>query len=208
MNGLFFFNAFLLGAGLAMDAFSVSIANGLREPHMTLGRMCAIAGVYAWFQAMMPVTGWFLVGAAAEQFRWFARCVPWIGAGLLGWIGAKMLAEGLRGGDSGLQPADESDAMGNCENDSAAVLTPGALLLQGVATSIDALSVGFALASYRTGEALTASAVIAAVTFCLCMGGLKIGRRFGELLSDRASVCGGLILIGIGVEMLLRAVLG
>ena len=210
MGTLFLINSILLGAGLAMDAFSVSIANGLREPRMTLRRMCAIAGVYALFQAVMPLTGWFLVGTAAERFRWFARCVPWIGAALLGWIGGKLLLEGLDAQQT--DPARRDDASdgptaSNWKADSVreAPLDTPTLLLQGVATSIDALSVGFALASYRMGEAVTAAGIIAAVTFGLCMLGLKIGRRFGTLLADRASVCGGLILIGIGAEILLRS---
>ena len=184
----FFFGSALLGVGLAMDACSVSIANGLHEPDMTPRRLCMIAGIYAAFQAVMPLTGWFLVRAAAEQFQWFRQWIPWIGGGLLLWIGGKMLWEGLSG------PAEDGPA----------ALGITDLLLQGVATSIDALSAGFAFAEYRAGQALAAAGIIAAVTFCVCAAGLRAGIHFGLRLAERASVAGGLILLGIGLSMLLR----
>ena len=92
----FFLNSILLGAGLAMDAFSVSCANGLREPNMKAGRMVKIAGVYAFFQFAMPMAGWFCVHQLLTFFRAFQPFIPWIALGLLGWIGGKMLIEGIR----------------------------------------------------------------------------------------------------------------
>ena len=189
---LFFFNSVLLGVGLAMDAFSVSLANGLNEPRMSRRRMLGIAGVFAGFQALMPMTGWICVHTIVQYFRAFERLIPWIALALLGFIGGKMLVEGIRGG----------------EDDSAAPrLGLGALLVQGVATSIDALSVGFTIADYGPIMALTASIIIAAVTFAICMGGLSLGKRFGTRLAGKASVLGGVILIGIGVEIFLSGIL-
>ncbi|MBR1690935.1 MAG: manganese efflux pump [Oscillibacter sp.] len=190
-NVSFFLNSILLGVGLAMDAFSVSLANGLHEPRMRRRRMCAVAGVYGAFQALMPMSGWALVRTIAEQFRAFQRCIPWIGFALLVWIGGKMLLEAVRGETEEEMPA----------------LSAGILFVQGVATSIDALSVGFAIADYGPAAALASSLIIAAVTFCICMAGLALGRRFGTVLSRRSGLLGGVILIGIGVEILLRAVL-
>ncbi|MBQ9346883.1 MAG: manganese efflux pump [Oscillibacter sp.] len=188
----FFFNSLLLGVGLAMDAFSVSLANGLHEPRMARGRMCAIAGVYAFFQAFMPLTGWVLVHTMAERFVWFQGLIPWIGGGLLLWIGGKMLAEGFyRAGEE-----ERPSALGLWE-----------LLLQGIATSIDALSAGFALAAYRALQAAAAAGIIAAVTFFICLAGLSLGRRFGILLANRSSILGGVVLTGLGLEMLLRGLL-
>ncbi len=187
---LFFFNSVLLGVGLAMDAFSVSLANGLHEPKMPASRMSAMAGVYGGFQAAMPMIGWVCVHTVVEHFSAFQKFIPWIALALLVYIGGKMLVEGF-------SQREEEDA----------VLDGGALFVQGVATSIDALSVGFTIAEYGFWMALTASLIIAAVTFCLCMGGLAIGKRFGTRLAGKASILGGLILIAIGLEIFLKGIL-
>lgn len=186
----FFFNSVLLGVGLAMDAFSVSLANGLHEPQMPSGRMCAVAGVYAGFQAAMPMIGWLCVHTIVEVFSSFQRFVPWIALALLVYIGGKMLLEGLRGEE------EEPVAIGK-----------GTLLVQGVATSIDALSVGFTIADDPAVMAAVSALIIAAVTFVICLGGLALGKRFGTRLAGRASILGGLILIGIGLEIFLKGIL-
>ena len=188
---LFFLNSALLGVGLAMDAFSVSLANGLSEPQMKRGRMVSIAGVFGGFQALMPMLGWLCVHTIVQYFKAVDRFIPWIALILLGYIGGKMLWEGLRGGEDDEKPA----------------MSFGMLLVQGVATSIDALSVGFTIADYGPIMALTASIIIAAVTFAICMGGLSLGKRFGTRLAGKASVLGGVILIGIGVEIVLSGIL-
>ncbi|MBR6208340.1 MAG: manganese efflux pump [Oscillospiraceae bacterium] len=190
MTFAFFVNSALLGVGLAMDAFSVSCANGLHEPRMKPRRMAVIAGVYAWFQFLMPMIGWVCVHAIVETFTAFQAIIPWIALGLLLWIGGGMLREGIRGGDEDTERA----------------LTPAALLLQGVATSIDALSVGFTIAEYDGKMALLASLIIAAVTFAICMGGLFIGRKVGTRLSGKASILGGVILILIGIEIFVTGI--
>ena len=199
MNWSFVFvlNSVLLGVGLAMDAFSVSLANGLGEPGMSRRRMGAIAGTFAGFQAFMPMTGWVLVHTVVRIFGIFERFIPWIALLLLGWIGGKMLWEGLRSDPSGEGGEERSRER----------LPVGALLLQGVATSIDALSVGFTIAEYNWIMALFAALIIAAVTFVICMGGLRLGKTFGTRLSGRASVLGGLILIAIGIEIFVSSLL-
>lgn len=183
---VFFFNSFLLGVGLAMDAFSVSLANGLREAKMPRRKMCAVAGVFAVFQALMPLLGWLCVHTIVQYFRAFERFIPWIALALLGWIGGKMLLEGLRGEES----PEESGGVGL-----------SALLVQGVATSIDALSVGFTIAEYDGVMALACALIIALVTFVICLGGLAIGKKFGTHLAGKAGIMGGVILIFIGLEI-------
>ena len=195
---LFFVNAVGFGIGLAMDAFSVSMANGLNEPQMKKSKMCAIAGVFAGFQILMPLVGWLCVHTVAEKFSSFQRFIPWIALILLGFIGGKMLFEGIRAGRS----ADSSEAA-----EGSAVGFFG-LMVQGVATSIDALSVGFTIAGFRWGEALIEALIIGAVTFVLCVGGVMIGRRFGTKLENRASILGGGILIGIGLEIFVSSFFG
>ena len=189
---LFFFNSILLGVGLAMDAFSVSLANGMNEPGMKRSRMCAVAGVYAGFQFAMPMIGWLCVRTVAQAFSAFQRFIPWIALVLLVYIGGKMLYDGLTGQE---------------DEETKAALGAGTLLVQGVATSIDALSVGFTIAEYGFAMAFVSAVIIAAVTFAICLGGLAIGKRFGTRLAGKASILGGLILIGIGLEIFLKGIL-
>lgn len=185
-DALFVLNSILLGAGLAMDAFSVSLANAMYEPDMSRRKTCLVAGTYAGFQFLMPVIGWACVHTVVEAFAAFDDFVPWIALGLLCFIGGKMIWESLRGGEAG---------------ETVKKLTPGVLLLQGVATSIDALSVGFTIADYDPASAFSAAIIIAAVTFLLCMIGLKLGKIAGTRWSGKAQILGGVILIGIGVEI-------
>ena len=189
---MFCLNSVLFGIGLAMDAFSVSMANGLHEPRMKTGRMCLIAGTFGLFQVLMPLLGWVCVHTVAELFTGFHRMIPWIALLLLGYIGGKMLLEGWRSRN------------GNSEENVALGWT--GLLLQGVATSIDALSVGFTIAEYPMMMALTEALIIGVVTFVICLGGLRIGKLFGTKLAGKASILGGVILIGIGLEIFLTGV--
>ena len=85
----------MLGVGLAMDAFSVSLANGLNDSKMKKNRMCLIAGTFALFQIFMPLIGWFCVHSLVEKFKQFEKFIPWIALILLAYIGGKMLIEGL-----------------------------------------------------------------------------------------------------------------
>ena len=192
---VFFLNSMLLGIGLAMDAFSVSLANGLSEPQMKAGRMNVIAGTYSFFQFAMPMIGWVCVHTIVERFRAFEKFVPWIALALLGYIGGEMLVKGIR----------KEESREHSEGEKPHAITAGKLLVQGVATSIDALSVGFTIEQYEFPMALTASVIIAVVTHGLCLGGLAIGRKFGFRLADKASIVGGLILIGIGIEILVKS---
>ena len=189
---VFVFNSVLLGVGLAMDAFSVSLANGLNEPRMKGGRMCGIAGVFSGFQFLMPLVGWFCVHTIAQRFAVFEKLIPWIALILLLYIGGKMIAEARSC---------------NCDASCMGVrLKPSDLMVQGIATSIDALSVGFTIADYGIEMAFAACLIIGAVTFVICMGGLAIGKKFGTHLSGKASALGGAILIAIGIEIFLTGV--
>jgi putative Mn2+ efflux pump MntP len=191
MNLSFFAQSALLGAGLAMDAFSVSLANGLREPRMGPRRMLLIAGVYALFQYLMPMIGWVCVHSIVELFSSLEKLIPWIAFGLLAWIGGKMLREGLQARDGEAEGAPPR-------------LTFRILLVQGVATSIDALSVGFTIEQYALWEANLASLIIGAVTLIVCLGGLALGRKVGTRFSRHASILGGIILIAIGFKIFLE----
>jgi putative Mn2+ efflux pump MntP len=187
---VFFFNSFLLGVGLAMDAFSVSLANGLREVKMPRRKMCAVAGVFAVFQALMPLLGWLCVHTIVQYFCAFEKFIPWIALALLCYIGGGMLREGIRGSE------EEAPAVDLRE-----------LILQGIATSIDALSVGFTIAHYCLAEALLSCILIGAVTFIICFAGLAIGKKAGTHLAGKAGILGGVILIFIGLKIFLDSFL-
>ena len=186
---LFFTNSVLLGVGLAMDAFSVSIANCLANPRMNRAEMSGMAFSYGFFQFLMPMVGWFCVHTIISIFEKFQPFIPWIAFILLLYIGGKMVLEGIKG---------EVEEEGK-------KLTFGVLMVQSVATSIDALSVGFTIAEYQAAMALAASLIIAVVTFGICMGGAFIGKKAGSHLSGKASILGGTILIAIGLEILIKS---
>ena len=173
-----------MGFALAMDAFSVSLANGLNEPRMKWRKILAIAGVFALFQALMPMIGWVCVHTMVEKFTVFAAFVPYLALALLSYIGGHMIWEGLRG---------------ECEECPKVGLL--ALLGQGVATSIDALSVGFTISEYGIFEAIAAAGIIAAVTFVVCIAGVLIGKSAGTKLSGKANILGGAILVFIGIRI-------
>ncbi len=188
----FIVNSSLLGVGLAMDAFSVSLANGLNEPKMKKSKMGVISGVFSFFQFAMPLIGWICVSTIARYFTAFEKLIPWIALFLLCFIGGKMLLEGIKSKNG----EEETCAVG-----------AGALLVQGVATSIDALSVGFTIAEYSFIQALLACGIIAAVTFLICTFGIIIGKKFGTKLSGKAGILGGCILIFIGIEIFVKGVI-
>ena len=194
-------NSLLLGAALAMDAFSVSVANGIIETDMKKGRMLKIAGVYAAFQMMMPLIGWFLVKNVAEMFTAFHAFIPWIALILLLFIGGKMILEGIQ---EKKQTKKEKDG----QQEKAAKLTFSALIVQGIATSIDALSVGFTIADYSVIEALLSALIIGVVTLAICFVGLAFGKRIGNKFSSTATIIGGAILIFIGIEVFVRGIFG
>lgn len=182
----FFFNSIVLGIGLAMDAFSVSLANGLNEPFMKKHKMCGIAGVFAVFQFVMPMIGWFCVSTIAQYFEIFQKFIPWIALALLGYIGINMLYEGIKNKDS----EEEKPAVG-----------VKALFIQGIATSIDALSVGFTISNYSLANALLSALLIGIVTFVICFIGLIIGKKAGTKLAGKSEILGGIILIFIGLKI-------
>ena len=192
MNLEFFIVSIMFGFGLAMDAFSVSLANGMNENRMKVGRMCQIAGIFAFFQALMPLIAWICVHTILGYFEGFAKFIPYIALALLSYIGGKMIWEGLHK---------------NCDCEDCAVGFVG-LIVQGIATSIDALTVGLDIGEYKFFEALVCAIVIALVTFIICMFGVWAGKKFGNMLSSKATVFGGAILVCIGIYIFIKGILG
>jgi len=140
----------------------------------------------------MPMIGWVCVHTVVQYFAAFEKFIPWIALILLCYIGGKMLWDGIKNKE---EDAEEAAGVGL-----------SALLIQGVATSIDALSVGFTIADYGFVMALVCALIIAVVTFVICMVGLVIGKTFGTKLSNKAAILGGVILIFIGIEIFVTGV--
>ncbi|MBO4983219.1 MAG: manganese efflux pump [Clostridia bacterium] len=191
LDFVFIFNSILLGVGLAMDAFSVSLANGLNEQNMKKGKVFGIAGVFAFFQGLMPLLGWVCIHSILSYFEVFEKFIPWIALILLVLIGGKMMLDGIF----------------HKEGEDKKTLGLWGLLLQGIATSIDALSVGFTIAEYDVKMALVSVLLIALVTFVICLCGIEIGKKFGTKLSNKATIFGGIILIAIGIEIFITGLI-
>lgn len=188
---VFFVQSFLLGTGLAMDAFSVSMANGLNYPCMNKISSLKVAVVFALLQGMMPLIGWFCVSRIVEIFSFIQPLIPWIALVLLCYIGISMIREGMKGTC--------------CEETSGKGLRLPILIVQGIATSIDALSAGFTISDYDAAAAAILSMIIAIITLILCFIGVEIGKRFGTRIAGKSSVFGGSILIFIGINIFIKS---
>ncbi len=184
----FFLNSILLGIGLAMDAFTVSLASGMGNSHLSVSKSFLPAGVFGAFQMGMPLLGWLCIHTISEHFQAFQKWTPWIALALLCFLGAKMILEGCR----------------NKETEAIPTFSFRTLLLEGIATSIDALSVGFTIDTLPWFQALTEAAIIGLITFGLCFAAFHIGKAVGKKLKNKALIVGGIILIGIGIEIWIK----
>ena len=163
LDFLFFMNAVLLGIGLAMDAFAISIANGIKYPQMTRTGRLGIPLAFGVFQGVMPMAGWLIVHFTVETFHILNMIIPWVSFVILCIIGIKMIVESFKSGEEGSGETKK--------------LTVGLILLQAVATSIDALSVGLTTYDYNVFEMLVTAAIIAVLTFVICLLGITIGKK-------------------------------
>lgn len=193
---MFILNSILLGVGLTMDAFSVSIADGLNESNMKKTKMVGIASTFAIFQFGMPLIGWVCVHTIVEKFNVFRNAIPWIALVLLCFIGGNMIFENIR---NRRHPKEEESNLKK--------LGFLALMIQGVATSIDALSVGFTISEYDLTGALIACGIIGVVTLSFCIAGLFFGKKISSKFSSYAELIGGIILIGIGLEIFISGMI-
>ena len=189
MQFFFLINAVLLGIGLAMDAFSVSVVSGLNEPKMKFKRANAIAGTFAVFQFIMPVIGYAFVRFLVSVFPFLMRFTPVVSLIVLTYVGIKLIAAGVSG-------KEEAEPISN-----------GNLLLMGLATSIDALSAGFSFAGYSWMKTLISACIILALTYAICIFGIYIGRKIGGKLSRNSSIFGGILLIIISLEIFIKSII-
>ena len=165
----------------------VRMPNGLMHPKMKVSKVLFIGLLFGLFQMGMPLIG-YLVGSVFEEF--ISHFTPWIALILLGFIGGKMLFDGFK----------------KDEEEKESVLDLKELLIEGVATSIDALSVGFTISDYDLTKALLCAAIIAVLTFVICFAGVMIGKKAGTKLAGKAGIFGGSILIFIGLEIFVKGV--
>lgn len=203
-------SGFMLGIGLAMDAFAVSMTNGLNEPRMRRLKAALIALTFALFQMIMPMIGWLCVTLIADRFAAFAKWIPYIALVLLMIIGGKMLFDGIRDIRKAKRAKCGAEEPTKTES-STKPLTAAALLVQAVATSIDALSTGFTLndiAGNVWWQTLIAVGIIGVMTFGISFAGVFIGKKFGDKLGSKAEIVGGVILMAIGIEIFLTGILG
>ena len=183
-----FVEVFLIGVGLAMDAFAASVCRGLSMKRINYKHAFIIALLFGGFQALMPLIGW-LLGVTFEGY--VSSFAPWVSFILLAYIGGKMLYDGIKGDD-------ECECCG-CEG-----LRLKQLFGMAVATSIDALAAGvtFGIKSVNIWSSI---AIIGVTTFFISLGGVVIGNNFGEKYNRKATVAGGIILIGIGFKILIES---
>lgn len=209
---MFFINSILLGVALAMDAFSVSVANSIVEVNMKKQKMFLIAFMFGLFQFAMPLIGYISVNVFVNYFNKVKTFIPFISLILLSYIGVKMIYE------SCVENKSENNNVKNgksdvCENSInknnfqklTTKITISLLLLQAIATSIDALSVGFTLQEYNYFLAILASIIIGIITFFICFIGLILGKKIGQKFEKKAEIIGGVILILIGLEIFIKS---
>jgi putative Mn2+ efflux pump MntP len=182
----------LIGISLSMDAFAISLTNGLTVKGFKLRHALLMALYFGGFQFLMPLLGYFLAGTVSD---YVSRFGPYISFFLLAFIGGKMFWGAVRGGDT-----EESGAV------QGARLSHGRLLAMAIATSIDALAVGVSFVFMDGVSIVPACLVIGAVTFVICVAGGMLGKYIPWLTGKRAEIVGGLILIGIGVKLLIEGV--
>ena len=177
----------LIAFGLAMDSFSVSIANGLATRTFKISKALIIALFFGFFQGLMPIFGWLAGESIADYISAFDH---WVAFALLTIIGVKMIYESIT----------------NKPNNFLRAYTIKVILILSIATSIDALAVGFSF-SFLGISIFFPAIVIGVITFLLSFLGVYIGRRFGKILKNRIEIFGGLILIILGLKILLEHVL-
>lgn len=193
---IFVLNSILLGIGLAMDAFSVSVATSLSRNKMPSGEALITTGMFGFAQGLMPLLGWIILQISSEFFSGISKITPWISLILLLFIGGDMIIKELIARKKG----------GDISEGAISSFSFKILIIQTVATSIDALSVGFTISNYSFLKAFTASLIIAVVTFVICLFGIGLGKKIGAKFSSFATILGGIILIFVGIEIFVNGI--
>lgn len=172
-----------IGIGLSMDAFAVSVSSGMTMKKIKICDVLKIALCFGLFQAIMPLIGWFAACSFCKYIEMFDK---WIALGLLGYIGIKMIYDGIK---------HDEDSEHN-------ITGLVSLIILGIATSIDALMVGVTfVTSFTAKNILMPVSIIGLTTFLISAVGVFFGKKFGDLLGAKAEICGGIILVLIGLKI-------
>lgn len=190
MNFLFYLTSIMLGIGLAMDACAVSMSNGLKEKEIKFKKIFFISSMFGISQGLMPLLG-YIVGA--QFISYIDRFIPWIALVILGFLGVKMIIGAIK-----CHTKNECDYK---------PLSFKVIIIQTIATSIDALSVGLTICDYTITEAIVTTIIIAIVTLVICILGHYIGKVFGDKLGEKAELIGGIILVLIGIEIFVSGII-
>ena len=195
-TGQLLLSGLLLGLGLTMDAAAVSMSNGLEEPKMKPIKMFYIALLYGVFQGVMPLLGYFFGHLLFENFTFIQEyhLIPIVALIILLILGTKMIIDGIK---EIKKPAEEREIK---------KIGFKLLIIQAIATSIDALSTGLSFADYQIYEAVIVVSLITLVTFIACIISVLIGKKFGDKLGSKAVIIGGIILIAIGIEIFVTGI--
>lgn len=186
-----FLSVFIIGIGLSMDAFAVSLAKGFCLKKDILKYAFRISFLFGVFQAIMPLIGWF----AGTYFENYIKSVDhWIAFILLGFLGGKMIIESIKEFSS----SDANELA--CDRDTLSLKN---LIVLAVATSIDALAVGISF-GFLSVKILPSILIIGLTTFVLCFIAVVIGKKLGESLQKYSELIGGVILLIIGIKILLE----
>lgn len=212
----------LLGVALSMDACAVGMTNGMTNPKLKVKGALLIGGLFGFFQFLMPLIGYYITGVIANAFLdTFEAISAWVSFILLAFLGGKMIFECVR---EWMNAKREKAVCQTCFEDGDEVKTTeagmrslenlsfGKLILQAIATSIDALAVGVTLQMAAISQGLAMGAwgstlTIGVTTFILSTGAVYIGKAIGDKLADKASFIGGLVLVAIGLKILLEGIL-
>lgn len=177
---------FVLAVGLSMDSFAVSISCGLAEQKVSFLHAMKISFAFAFFQGALPLLGWLM----GTEVKVFVESIDhWIAFFLLAYLGGKMIYESLR--------RDSDDKVSD-------IYSFRHIMTLSIATSIDALVVGFSYAMAESGKIFSGVLIIGAVTFFFAMLGIRIGKDVGDKLGPKVELLGGIILIGIGLKILIE----
>lgn len=211
----------LIGVALSMDACAVAMTNGMTDRKMRVKKALLIGVFFGFFQALMPLLGYYITGFVASAFLGvFEKISAWVSFALLALLGGKMVVESVKE----MREANARKTItGECMEDGTCLIPPksaekdaltlGKLFLQAVATSIDALAVGVTLQMAAISSeglflgAFGATAIIGVITLCLSVAAVYVGKAIGDKLTDKASLIGGLVLLAIGVKILIEGLL-
>ena len=208
----------LLGIALAMDACAVAMTDGMTNPKMPFWKALLIGGTFGLFQGLMPLIGYYVTGIIADAFvNTFEKISAWVSFALLAFLGGKMLIESIREMIETKKETCQRQGACPCSSENklkkeCSDLSIGSLLLQAVATSIDALAVGVTLQMAKMQGHLAlgawgASGLIAAITLGLALFAVYLGKIIGNRLADKAGIFGGVVLLDIGIKILIEGLL-